>query len=115
MSYPETGGEPIPLADAVAMTKAWRDADLSKLTDLNQTHALYFSNDLLQSIMRQGTVGIRFYLGLKKEGFTGAMQLELVCCGVDSSGNDLASTSTIIGDMAVKCPPQCSTESPLNQ
>ena len=102
MSYTGYEGEEITLAEAAAMTAAFRTANP------NAIKAHYFGEVLLKNICNQtGCVGIRFYHGIDTNGAP-----QLVAVGVDANGDDM--TAGKIGDRSYPCPNYCSKSNVLN-
>ncbi|MFN6036942.1 MAG: hypothetical protein ACK452_00615, partial [Bacteroidota bacterium] len=62
----------------------------------------------IESILSQeGVVGIRIYYGLNDIG-----EKQLIITGVDSDENDLYNGQ--LAERSLKCPPNCSSNNPLN-
>ncbi len=103
-----TGHEPhaIKLADAAAMTKAYRDAEAPK-GDPEYTRGCYFSKDELTRILNQPeAVGIRFYLAKNSEG-----KLDLVAAAVKADESDIL--ENVLNHSKI-CPPVCCKDNALN-
>ncbi len=93
----------ISLAEAAMMTKNYRD----QMTR-TQVKGGYFSIYGLLKLMNQPEcIGLRYYYGLNETGGQ-----EIVLVGVDAAGNDIV--DGCIAEMSAKCPPNCSTDNPLN-
>jgi len=105
MTYTGHENQSITLADAVIITKAFRD---SVATNPNAIIAEYFGCDTIKNILAQpGCVGIRIYNGLD----TSNVQTSVIV-GVDTYGNDLF--NGILADRSLKCPINCASSNPLN-
>ena len=101
MAFDGTEGGAIPLADASAMTKEYRQRNP------NQTIAHFFGKDIIQEVLDQeGCVGARFYYGTDEDG-----NKQIVMVGADSDENDIIG---IVADMTFPCPNTCSNPNPLN-
>lgn len=95
----------IPLADAAAMTKAYRD--MQTPGDTKYTKGCYFSKDELIRILNQSdAVGIRFYLAKNSDG-----NLDLVAAAVVASGDDIL--DNVLNHSHI-CPPNCGVTNVLN-
>ena len=92
----------ISLADASALTKAYRDAKISEVKA-----GAIAKDQVLQLLNQSGCVGMRIYFGRNKDG-----TLAPVLVGIDASDNDL--TKGIILEQIWPCPPICSSDNPLN-
>jgi hypothetical protein len=101
MAFTGNENHTIPVEDAAAMNKRWRDANP------DQPKGVYFSQSTLNDILAQsGCVGIRFFFALTDGGDT-----RLTFCGVDSSENDIIG---IVGNTGILCPPTCGAADALN-
>ena len=69
----------------------------------------YFGRNIFEKILAQhGCVGIRYYYAATNEGSP-----TIVLVGVDSTGNDME--QGVIGEIAIPCPPFCSSPNQLNK
>jgi hypothetical protein len=89
------------IADAGALTAAWRSANPGAL------QGQFFGINNINTILKQGgCMGIRVYLGLDSSG-----NIQLILCGANAATNDM--TSYILNS-GVSCPPTCGTADALN-
>lgn len=103
MPFPPTQDHRIPLAEAAAMTKRYRDG-VAKGAEL----ALMFPREVLESLLKQPKArGIRFYYARAGDG-----KQQAVAVAVDENGNDLYDGDLI--DRGFPCPPFCGVTNPLN-
>lgn len=101
MEFNGTEGELISLADAAQLTRNHRDAYP------DATKGIFFGRNHIEALLQQdGSMGIRMYFGISENNNT------LVLCSANASGDD--QTDGIIANKGVLCPPNCSTENPLN-
>lgn len=92
----------IPLAEAAAHTKRYRDAHVSDIK------AGAFARDQVLELLNQpGCVGLRIYFGRDAAGAP-----SLVLTGFNASDSDLIS-GTIL-EIAWPCPPWCGAANTLN-
>lgn len=102
MSFTGKENHDIPLSEAAAWTKNYRDANPG------QTQGHYFGKDAISAILNQnGCVGIRIYYAISDTG-----QKQLIIVGVDANENDLF--NGLLAERSVNCPPDCSSANPLN-
>ncbi|MEO6067000.1 MAG: hypothetical protein ABJB33_10615 [Gemmatimonadota bacterium] len=102
MAFPPKKDHRIPLAQAVAMTKAHR-ANTAK----GDPNAGMWPRDVFETLLAQpGAAGIRIYHG---RGTDGAKHMVMVA--VDATGDDM--TSATIMEQEFPCPPLCPVNSPL--
>lgn len=101
----------IPLAEAAAMTAAYRTFPIGQLGQLlGGVKGASFSVEALAAVMQQpGCVSVRFYFAI--EGLL-PPKITFVAVGVDANGNDI--TTGIVLDRASICPPVCSELNVLN-
>jgi hypothetical protein len=100
MALPEPKGHRIPLEEAVAQAKRYRDS--------MHKGGLFLRKELDELLAQPGCSAMRFYYGRNKQGAD-----TLILVGVDREGNDMA--SGVVLDIHYPCPPFCNDESPLNQ
>lgn len=101
MSFTGNEDHTIPVKDAAAMNKRFRD------TYTDQPKGIYFSQSTLNDVLAQSNcVGIRFYFALDDSG-----QMRLTFCGVLANEDDIIG---IVGDGGMLCPPHCGTNDALN-
>jgi hypothetical protein len=101
MSFNPNENHSITLADASAMTKAYRDANI------NSKIGGFFSKDAVMAILNQAeSVGLKYYFAINNGNLT------LVLCGAKADQNDLYLGQ--ISEYANPCPPTCSSNNPLN-
>jgi hypothetical protein len=68
----------------------------------------YFSREAIERILKQeGCVGLRYYFAETDDG-----RPTLILVGVDAQGEDLIGGFLV--DLALPCPPHCSSRNPLN-
>jgi len=103
MPFPPKQDHRIPLAEAAAMTKRYREG-VAKGAEIAQMYPREVFEALLKNPM---VTGVRLYYG---KGSDAKMQSVLV--GVDKDGNDLLDGD--IFDRGFPCPPICSGSNPLN-
>ncbi len=95
-------GSIISLATASGMTATFRR------NFPNATKGVMYSDSVFTDILSQtGCVGIRIYNAVDASG-----NMTNVLVGVDAKGNDLYNGK--IYDAGSACPPNCSTNNPLN-
>lgn len=95
-------GSIITLADGSTMTASFRRSFP------NATKAVMYSDTVYKDILSQaGCVGIRIYNAVDASG-----NMTNVLVGVDAKGNDLYNGK--VYDAGSACPPNCSTNNPLN-
>ena len=93
----------IDLTSACALTANYR-----KSAPAGAINAELFSKEAVQEILDQrACVGLRIYYGLDDNGVQ-----HLVLVGTDTEGEDLYNGQ--LREMGIPCPPDCSTDSPLN-
>src|SRR5262245_55587198 len=100
-----TGSEDhdISLADAAAMTKAYR---MSMPTGSRKGG--FFGRDGIESLLAQeGCVGIRYYHGLDSRG-----EPVIILVGTDENEDDLVDGRLL--EFAIPCPNQCGASNALN-
>jgi hypothetical protein len=103
MAFTGDEGEKFPLETAAEWTANYRK------NNPNGIKAHFFGMNIIKEILAQeGCVGIRSYYALDDNGVQ-----QLIMVGVDKDENDLY--EGIIAEMAIKCPPFCSTKNPLNE
>lgn len=103
MTFTGNENHDIPLSEASAWTKNYRDVNPP---DVVIGH--YFGKAAIISILSQtNCVGMRIYYALDDNGVK-----QLILVGVDASGNDLY--NGLLAERSYNCPPQCSTANPLN-
>ena len=96
-----TEGENISLEEAIAMTKAFREANPRAIK------AHYIGKNIMMELLEQrDCVGMRVYNGINEDG-TAA----IVIVGVTEDNKDLYLTTR--ADKAIPCPESCDIESPL--
>lgn len=104
MAFPPNQDHKIPLAEAAAMTKRYRDG-VAKGAEIAQMlpRAVY------ESLLKNPKVhGVRTYYARATDG-----KLQVVVVGVDADGNDLLDNGGII-DRGFPCPPVCGVANALN-
>lgn len=115
----------IPLKDAAAMTKKFReDKEKVMAPEFKNKHLLpkceTFERAAFDQLLAQeGCAAIRIYYGMDQEH-----KVHAIIVGVDASNNDMVRTSTstmvmdstddIILENGDRCPDVCPTDSPLN-
>lgn len=101
----------IPLAEAAAMTAAYRTLPIGQLGQLlSGTKGGAFSVEALAAVMQQpGCVSVRFYFAI--EGLL-PPKITFVAVGVDANGNDIT-TGIVLDHMGI-CPPACGVDNVLN-
>ncbi len=93
----------ITLQEAITMTHAYQNYPQFA----GQTKAGLISATAIQDLLNQpGCVGVRIYFALDLNN-----NLTTVLVGTDNADNDI--TSGILLNRGIKCPPQCSLNSPL--
>lgn len=98
-----TEGENIPLADAIQMTKVFREANPHAIK------AFYIGRDIMNELLNQeNCVGMRIYNALDEDN-----QAQVVIVGVTTDNEDLY--EGIRADKTKPCPSLCDINSPLNQ
>lgn len=112
----------INLNDAIDLTSNWRSFNSTNTingSNIDQYLPNAFTIPLadIQAILAQNNVdGIRVYLGYNSStplpGGAGNFPTQLVAVGVDTYGDDLLANEAIY-DTFDKCPPLCSSNSPL--
>jgi hypothetical protein len=96
----------IDLETAARWTKRFRDTIPPLAPD--QTNALFFGEEYIQSILSQpDCVGIRIYYALDDDG-----NREMILCGAKANKDDLY--QGILAEQALKCPPNGGIANPLN-
>ena len=103
MSFTGNENHDIPLAQAAAWTKNYRDTITS-----GDTIAHYFGKQAIVNILAQANcVGMRIYYALDEAG-----QKQIIAVGVDANGNDLY--TGLLAERTIRCPQMCSSANPLN-
>jgi hypothetical protein len=92
----------ISLTGAAALTKAYRDAQVSDVKA-----GAIAKDQLLQLLNQSGCVGMRIYLGREPDGTP-----TVVLAGMDASDNDM--TKGVILEQWWPCPPLCGAANSLN-
>jgi hypothetical protein len=92
----------ITLQDAAALARRHREAHAAGKFAGGAFHAM----QVLELLQQADCVALRVYLGLENDGMT------LILVGVDDTEQDM--TQGLILEEPFKCPPICSTASPLN-
>ncbi|RMG41185.1 MAG: hypothetical protein D6732_02735, partial [Methanobacteriota archaeon] len=93
----------IPLDEAAAMTKRYRD----KVGDEARLGGLFAREAFDRILSQEGCVGIRFYYAEDQDG-----NMELILVGVDANGNDMEYGE--LAERIINCPPFCGWENVLN-
>ncbi len=104
MAFPPRQDHKIPLAEAAAITKRYRDG-VAKGAEIAQMlpRAVY------ESLLKNPKVhGLRTYYARATDG-----KPQVVVVGVDADGNDLLEDGDIF-ERGFPCPPFCSSTNPLN-
>ena len=98
-------GEYISLGEGATLTANFRQ------THHNGIQSHLFGYEKLQGLMAQpGAMALRIYYGKDADN-----NRALVIVATDASGNDILDASApMILDRAVACPPNCSSDNPLN-
>ena len=103
MSFTGNENHDIPLAEAAAWTKNYRDA-----SGTGATIAHFFSKAAIKAILDQeNCVGIRMYYALDPDG-----KKHLILVGADANENDLYQGK--LAERSKGCPSYCSSANPLN-
>jgi hypothetical protein len=103
MPFPPKQDHRIPLAEAGAMTKRFRDG-VAKGAEIAQM----YPREVFETLLKNPKVsGIRSYFARTSEG-----KLQSVVVGVDKDGNDLLDGD--IFDRGFPCPPFCGGGNALN-
>jgi hypothetical protein len=92
----------ISLADASALTKAYRDA---KVSDVKS--GAFHKDQVLQLLNQPGCVALRIHLARESSGAP-----TVVLTGMDASDNDM--TKGVILEQWWPCPPACGDGNSLN-
>jgi len=104
MAFPPKQDHRIPLAEAAAMTKQFREG-VAKGSEI----ALMFPRDVLESLLKNGKVrGVRLYYAKARDA-----KLQMIAVGVDADGNDMLEDGDIF-DRGFPCPPFCGGGNALN-
>ncbi len=104
MSFNGNEGAVIPLADAAALTKAYKDANSG---DPNLILAHFVGINTLKQILDQpGCMGLRTYYALDANG-----KKKLVLVAADANENDI---TAVVLDKGVDCPISCGANNTLN-
>jgi hypothetical protein len=98
MALPEPKGHRIPLSEAVAQTKRFRE-------NLHNG-GLFLRQEIDELLAQPGCAGLRFYYGRSAEGAN-----TLILIGADTKGDDM---TDVVLDVHFPCPPYCNDVSPLN-
>jgi hypothetical protein len=93
----------IPLADAAAMTKIYRQS-----VPTGSRKGGFFSRDAIESILADATcMGIRYYHGINNKG-----EPVIILVGADANEDDI--TAGALLEFAIPCPNQCGSNNALN-
>jgi hypothetical protein len=104
MAFPPKQDHRIPLAEAAARTKQFREG-MAKGSEIG----LMLPRDVFEQLLKNGKVrGVRFYYSR-----TGDAKLQMIAVGVDADGNDLLEDGDIF-DRGFPCPPFCGGGNALN-
>ena len=93
----------IPLADAAALTRRYREQSPKGAMKAGAFHA----DQVRELLAQEGCVALRIYFGKQADGANG-----LVLVGLDANDNEM--TGGILLDIIYPCPPFCTDGSPLN-
>jgi len=99
MPLPDPKSHRIPMDQAVAMTRRYRES--------TQKGGLFLRKDLDDLLAQKGCAGMRFYYGLGASG-----EDTLVLVGVDEKGNDMA--GGVLLEFGFPGPPWCGDGNSLN-
>lgn len=96
---PHLQGHRIPLEEAAAMTRRYREG--------MHKGGLFLRADVDALLGQKGCSGLRFYYGLGVNG-----EDTLILVGVDQEGNDMV--NGVLIDTSFPCPPFCGDGNSLN-
>ena len=99
MPLPDPKSRRIPLDEAAAMTRRYRES--------MHKGWMFLRKDLDELLAQPGCAGMRFYYGLNDKGENG-----LVMVGVDRDGNDMV--KGVLLDDGFPCPIWCGDGNSLN-
>jgi hypothetical protein len=105
MAFPPKQDHRIPLAEAAAMTKRFRDG-VAKGSEI----ALMFPREVFEQLLKNGKVhGVRCYYARTAAD----AKPQMIVVGVDADGNDMLADGEIF-DRGFPCPPFCGGGNALN-
>ena len=99
MALPAPKGHSIPLEEAVAQARRFRES--------MHKGGLFLRKELDELLAQPDCSGMRFYYGRNSDGAD-----TLILVGVDREGNDMV--KGVLLDLHFPCPPVCNEGSPLN-
>ena len=103
MALPPPRDHTITLADAVALTRRFRETASPK----TERGGMFHRAPVDELLKQAGCAGLRFYQGRNADGSSA-----VVLVGVDEKGNDM--TGGIILERQFPCPPYCGDPDGLN-
>lgn len=101
MSFTGNEGGPIDISVAAELTKNYRNA-----VKQGAIKGGFIGRNNIEKLLSGNSKGIRYYYGQNADGSP-----ELILVGADENENDILD---LIIDLAAKCPPNCSSNNPLN-
>lgn len=99
MALPTPKGHRIPLDEAIAQAKRYREG--------MHKGGLFLRKEVDELLAQPGCAALRFYYGRREDGAD-----TLILVGSDEKGNDM--TNGVVLDIHFTCPPFCNDTSPLN-